>query len=169
MVPNGHGSKKRFKTPKKSRDTADCIRAQKIYSQLPQQLIDLCTQDSWPTIEKLNSLLFTIGYRFEDQQVLEQESDTFNYEQSIYVSGRNPTRVPADGEETGVWHDLFNAFIWITYPEIKKVMNRLQYTDQQKIGFQERTGRQNAGAHFDECGVVVIVPSVKVLEMWGHM
>jgi len=84
------------------------------------------------------------------------------YEQSIYLKGDVQTR-------HNNWHDFFNALIWMRFPEIKKLVNSLQYQDffnQNKIGkVKQRTVIQNQLAHFDECGVIVLSKSKELLNL----
>ena len=79
------------------------------------------------------------------------------YEHRIYTSGQVSTR-------TESWHDLFNALVWMRFPQIKTAMNALHFQafDQQSKG--SRGHLRDALTLFDECGVLVYSRQAGLLE-----
>ena len=74
-----------------------------------------------------------------------------SYEEHAFLTGEVETR-------PGNRHDLFNALIWLAFPQTKAVFNRrhvaaLNVARQQ--GRVERGALRDALTQFDECGVVV--------------
>jgi hypothetical protein len=85
-------------------------------------------------------------YQFVDQDSMQ---DTRYYEEIIYQDKRIPTR-------NNNWHDFFNGFIWLTYPNTKALLNRLHWQDIQMLGHKKRTPRRDRITHFDECGIILL-------------
>jgi hypothetical protein len=82
------------------------------------------------------------------------------YEQFVAAHGTVPTR-------QGSWHDLFNALIWLHYPQFKWAANALQIAESGSHEVDprnKRTAVQSRGAQFDEGGVVVLVDDLTRLE-----
>ncbi|MGE0322020.1 MAG: DUF3025 domain-containing protein [Polyangiaceae bacterium] len=55
------------------------------------------------------------------------------------------------------WHDLFNALVWLHYPQLKLGIHQLQLEDfslRQQPG--KRTGLGDVATQLDECGVLVL-------------
>src|SRR5690606_36267822 len=119
---------------------------------------------SWPTLEAMNAPLAVRGsderegapigragwpLRFvtQDEAML---ADGLHYEQRIAERGQIATR-------NSNWHDLFNALIWLRYPQIKRAMNARQVADIMRVGTRRRTRAQDALTQFDEAGVVLTV------------
>lgn len=78
------------------------------------------------------------------------ESERRYYEAIIAEDSQVPTRENS-------WHDLFNALVWIQFPQTKALLNRLHMEDINLKGAHPRTPRRNRITHFDECGVVIAV------------
>jgi hypothetical protein len=78
------------------------------------------------------------------------------YEHQIYTTGQVSTR-PEN------WHDLFNALVWMQFPNIKTAMNTLHFRalSDQKGG--SRGPLRDALTLFDECGVIVFSSDLKIL------
>lgn len=104
----------------------------------------------WPNADGLNDLKTHLGDlaipRFVCQSQL-NESD-FYYEQIIHQQQIIPTRPNS-------WHDLFNALIWLQFPQTKRLLNQQHVQDIEQHGLSPRTLRRNNLTHFDECGVIL--------------
>lgn len=131
---------------------------------LPDQHPDLNLLNHWlqqtqPGLINLNNQKI----KFVDQ-ALSFPNFEDGYEQRIFLKGEVQTRYN--------WHDFFNALTWMRFPEIKKLVNSLQYRDfvnQHELGkTKQRTVIQNQLAHFDECGVIVLSDSQKLLDLIKH-
>ena len=80
--------------------------------------------------EQLNALLpdgLETGNGQPIRFVPSTELDDSAYEQRIYTTGRVSTR-PDN------WHDLFNALVWVRFPNIKTAMN----TTRKNLNSQEQ-------------------------------
>lgn len=132
--------------------------------ELPDQHPDLDLLNSW--LQKTQPELINLNnqqIKFVEQ-ALSFPNFEDGYEQRIFLKGEVQTRYN--------WHDFFNALTWMRFPEIKKLVNSLQYRDfvsQHKLGkTKQRTLIQNQLAHFDECGVIVLSSSLHLLDMIKH-
>jgi hypothetical protein len=76
------------------------------------------------------------------------------YETEIASTGRVPTRCVGDG----VWHDWFNALVWLAWPATKAALNRGQAKEIARTGSVggRRGARRDALTLFDESGVVLV-------------
>ena len=74
--------------------------------------------------------------------------DDDSYEQRIFTSGKVSTR-PDN------WHDLFNALVWMRFPRIKIVMNKLHHQKFSDKNQGTRGTQRDALTLLDECGVIV--------------
>lgn len=120
---------------------------------------DWMTGPHWPTLAQLNARWPSgVKERFVAQTrgLLE---DGLHYEQRIARDGLIATR-----EEN--WHDLFNAMIWLRYPQLKRALNRQQAADVARLGTRQRSRAQCAQTHFDEAGVVVMLRDPGLLKLW---
>jgi hypothetical protein len=73
------------------------------------------------------------------------------YEPRCYLSGEVSTR--ADN-----WHDLFNAMVWLTFPNTKAILNARHYHAQMEKSVSRNAGRgavRDVNTLFDESGVIV--------------
>lgn len=73
------------------------------------------------------------------------------YEPRIYLKGEVQTRV-------GNWHDLFNALVWLTFPNTKAALNEIHWRELQKErpgAGKKRGAVRDAATQFDESGVIV--------------
>lgn len=128
---------------------------------LPDHHPDLILLNGW--LQKIQPGLINLNnqkIKFVDQALSFPNFDD-GYEQRIFLKGEVQTRYN--------WHDFFNALTWMRFPETKKQVNSLQYRDsisQHKLGkTKQRTVIQNQLAHFDECGVIVLSSSLKLLDL----
>ena len=82
-----------------------------------------------------------------------------SYEERVYWLGEVETR-------PGVWHDAFNAMVWLAFPRSKAALNARHHR-----AFAAAEGARQAGrgalrdslTQFDECGAVV---ACSRLELW---
>lgn len=117
--------------------------------------------EAWPAVDALNALLppgSTVRFAMQDKVLLD---DGLHYEERIAMRGAIATR-PDN------WHDLFNAFIWLRYGEIKRALNARQMSEIARMGRRERSRMQYALTHFDEAGIIVTLPeNTAMLEAWN--
>ena len=106
----------------------------------------------FPLCEQLNSLLANglsshggHAIRFVPSTALDNSA----YEQRIYSTGQISTR-PDN------WHDLFNAMVWMRFPQIKSAMNAQHHQGWAQSSKGSRGELRDALTLFDECGVIVI-------------
>lgn len=79
------------------------------------------------------------------------------YEEAVAL-GQVPTR-----EHN--WHDFFGAVIWWQFPLTKALLNRQHMEDIRQYGVKSRTPRRDRLTHFDECGLVLVVPDQQEVEV----
>jgi hypothetical protein len=79
------------------------------------------------------------------------------YDRFIHETGHIPTRSRS-------WHDLFNACIWTRLPRAKLAVHASQLAEGQLRTGPRRTRRQDWLTHFDECGVVLVSASRRLLD-----
>ena len=82
-----------------------------------------------------------------------------SYEERIYWLGEVETR-------PGVWHDAFNALVWLSFPLAKAALNARHHQAalaQQAAGKKERGALRDALTQFDECGAAVVCSR---LDLW---
>jgi len=85
------------------------------------------------------------------------QADGLAYECRIWESGEVETR-PDN------WHDFFNALVWLTFPRTKIAISASHVRAMTPEG-EARGTRRDALTHFDECGIVVLSSSPKLLEL----
>ncbi|NMH59490.1 DUF3025 domain-containing protein [Alteromonas ponticola] len=112
-----------------------------------------------PSAEELNELAnriaiasdplpkFLANHHFED--------DSRYYEEIICQSHVVPTR-------ENNWHDFFNALVWMQFPRTKRLLSELHQRDIRQYGLNPRTSRRHHITHFDECGIILAVPSGQI-------
>jgi hypothetical protein len=88
-------------------------------------------------------------------------SDLSGYESHIYSTGEIPTR--------NNLHDFFNALMWLQFPKIKQALNRMQYTEIQRMIHTstvaaERGKQRDAATLFDENCAFVISSDLSFLD-----
>jgi hypothetical protein len=117
------------------------------------------TRPGFPDCEQLNSLLptglHTAGgspIRFVNSSELDDDA----YEQRIFTSGQISTR-------PNNWHDLFNALVWMRFPQIKIALNTLHSQGWSESSDGNRGRLRDALTLFDECGVIVFATETTVL------
>jgi hypothetical protein len=131
-------------------------------------------EEKFPSLEDLNSALARRPSPITVQsgaplvfvpQVSGKLPFESQYEPSCYLRGEVPTRC-------GNWHDLFNALVWLTFPEIKAAMNARHYkamtgtvAAEHQTGTSERGGVRDVTTLLDESGVIVVSSSAELLRM----
>lgn len=123
---------------------------------------DLLVAANWPMVDLLNDRMAAvdpgIGFAVQDAALL---ADGEHYETRIARHGRVATR-------TDNWHDLLNALVWLQYAPIKRALNARQVEDIAVAGPRQRTRGQCALTHFDEAGIVVVVPDDALIAAWDR-
>ncbi len=115
--------------------------------------------DGEPTLARLNEAARQRGVMSGGDVPLRfvpPVADAAHYEARIFSSGAVATR---DANA----HDLFNALIWLTFPQTKAVINRLHFLTMRDPGSAGcgplrgslRGPLRDALTQFDECGVIV--------------
>ncbi|WP_233842358.1 DUF3025 domain-containing protein [Dyella sp. 2HG41-7] len=115
----------------------------------------------WPLIDELNARWPINARERFVAQTRELLDDGLHYEERIAQRGLIATR-------EANWHDLFNAMIWLRYPQLKRALNRQQVADVASFGRRERSRAQYAQTHFDEAGVIVTLKDPSLLELWDR-
>ena len=151
----------RFIAPARA-DLDDSVFQHPVFLHLSNVHLQLCQTAQWPEVQGLNSLWplpsnpFSTTYQFVTQETL---NDALHYEQRIAELGAISTR-------SENWHDLFNAFIWLSFPAIKAALNARQCQDIAQVGVKQRTLSQCALTHFDEAGAVIRLSDSALLAHW---
>ena len=119
-------------------------------------LLESC---EWPSVGALAARLpADAPVRFA-AQTRELMADGLHYEQRIAERGVVATR-----EHN--WHDLFNALVWLRFPDLKRALNARQAVEIARMGPKRRSRAQYALTHFDEAGVVVGLRDSSLLALW---
>lgn len=135
-----------------------------VFETLEAQHLALCMQADWPEVERLNNVWHAPQnrqgslFRFVAQESID---DGQHYEQRIYHHAVVATR-------SENWHDLFNAMIWMRYPQIKMALNARQVEDMVAFGTKQRTRSQCAMTHFDEAGAIIRCSDPEMLAAWNE-
>ncbi len=133
-----------------------------VFHYLSEVHLQLCQSQQWPEVHSLNDLwpppenATNSAYHFVAQETL---NDDLHYELRIAKHGDIATR-------SENWHDLFNAFIWLRFPNIKAALNARQCQDIARVGLKQRTRSQCALTHFDEAGAVIRLSDSALLKHW---
>ena len=115
----------------------------------------------WPAIDELNACWPAQAPERFAAQTRELLEDGLHYEERIAKRGLIATRAAN-------WHDLFNAMVWLRYPQLKRALNRQQVAEIAHVGRRERSRPQCAQTHFDEAGVIVLVKDPWLLQLWDR-
>ncbi|WP_432592415.1 DUF3025 domain-containing protein [Stenotrophomonas maltophilia] len=125
-----------------------------------QDVRDLLVGTRWPPIAALDARLSLPGWQLVEQDAA-LLADGLHYEARI-AQGRIATR--ADN-----WHDLFNALVWASHPQLKRALNAQQCRHIEAMPPGQRNRAQAALTQFDETGVIVRVRDDTLLRAWdGH-
>lgn len=107
-----------------------------------------------PDLSRLNAAACERGLMTgsgEPLRFVQPSADSESYEERAYLRGEVATR-------PGNPHDLFNALIWLSFPQAKAALNRRHVAAliaARKQGSIARGPLRDALTQFDECGVVV--------------
>ena len=107
-----------------------------------------------PDISRLNEVARQRGLRTGNGAALRfvvPPEDAEGYEDRAFLCGEIATR-------PGNPHDMFNALIWLSFPQTKAALNRRHVaalTTARRQGSPARGSLRDALTQFDECGVVV--------------
>ncbi len=124
-----------------------------IYSDL-RILLQQHQWNNWPGCSGLMALLdkpVMLASGLPLQMVPQDETlphPQMGYEERIFKTGLISTR-----EQN--WHDLFNAFIWLLFPQTKIILNELHLSELTKQTGKKRTRQRDMMTHFDESGIVI--------------
>lgn len=122
-----------------------------------QDFRDLLDGAAWPSIAALDARLALPGKRLVEQNAA-LLADGLHYEARI-AQGHIATRA-------GNWHDLFNALMWASHPQLKRALNAQQCRHIDAMPPGQRNRAQAALTQFDETGVIVRVRDEAVLAAW---
>ncbi len=79
------------------------------------------------------------------------------YEERVFKTGIISTREQS-------WHDLFNPFIWILFPQTKILLNELHMQELHKQQGKKRTPARDAITHLDESGIIIASTDTQLLQ-----
>ncbi|AWB67667.1 DUF3025 domain-containing protein [Saccharobesus litoralis] len=120
-----------------------------------RNLIGIHQYSAIPSADTLNSLAANFSQFKQLGLTFVPQTENFDWQGQYYEEVINqrkiiPTRL-------NNWHDLFNACIWLLFPQTKRLLNQLHYADIQAQGLKKRTKRRDALTLFDECGIVFAI------------
>lgn len=124
-----------------------------------QDFRDLLDGAAWPPIAALDARLALPGKRLVEQDAA-LLADGLHYEARI-AQGHIATRA-------GNWHDLFNALVWASHPQLKRALNAQQCRHIDAMPPGQRNRAQAALTQFDETGVIVRARDEAVLRAWDR-
>jgi hypothetical protein len=134
-----------------------------VFARMPlaawREFSDLLEAPGWPSIDALAARLpadAPIRFAAQTRELLD---DGLHYERRIAERGVVATR-----ERN--WHDLFNALVWLRFPDLKRALNARQVAEIVCMGPKRRSRAQYALTHFDEAGVVVGLRDPSLLALW---
>jgi hypothetical protein len=116
--------------------------------------------ESFPGCNQLNALLPNDLRSAAGQAIRfvpSNQLDDSAYESRIYSTGQVSTRPNS-------WHDLFNALVWMRFPNLKSAMNALHHRSAPQSGNGKRGMQRDALTLFDESGVIVFSSDTAALE-----
>lgn len=119
--------------------------------------------DNWPGCLGLMALLDKPVWLSSGLQLkMVPQDDTLpcpemGYEERIFKTGMISTR-----EQN--WHDLFNAFIWLLFPQTKIILNELHLSELSIQTGKKRTRQRDIITHFDESGIVIASTDISLLK-----
>jgi len=136
-----------------------CFSESPIIRQLHSLTAPFADFETWPTLEDYQRAFKTRGLDITPVPQSEHiRGFEEQYEPRVFLRGELQTR-------TENWHDFFNAMIWLGYPNTKKVLNKLHYSQasQRPMG-SNRSRLENRITLFDECGALLISDRPQLLE-----
>lgn len=134
-----------------------------VFARMPlaawREFADLLEAPGWPSVDALAARLPTDAPVRFAEQTRGLRADGLHYEQRIAERGVIATR-----ERN--WHDLFNALVWLRFPDLKRVLNARQTAEIARLGPKRRSRAQYALTHFDEAGAIVGLRDPGLLALW---
>ncbi len=114
----------------------------------------------WPELSDLKTLFSLHGMDMTPVAQAEKPACFEDYyEPRIFLKRELQTR-----REN--WHDLFNALVWLRFPQAKSELNKLHYqTAVQRQAKTNRSPQENAITLFDESGIIVISDNAALLQL----
>ncbi len=149
---------------------ADLLNQSPLFTPLQNTLRGLqrITRDRFPTPDDCNQLMAQQGLVITSAsgkpiRFVAPDTDAHEFEQRyeprIYLHGEVQTRENS-------WHDLFNALVWMTFPQTKAALNARHYTEQSSpLVKKNRSAVQDAMTLFDESGVIVISSEARLIDL----
>ncbi|MES2354104.1 MAG: DUF3025 domain-containing protein [Pseudomonadota bacterium] len=142
------------------------LRRSTLFAPLEPAATDLHNLADWPDRDFFNGMLasmtVTSGSGKPLRPVAPQssaESSHPGYDAHCFLTGELETR-----ERN--WHDLFNALVWLTFPQSKAALNARHYHAQQTSRGQNKRGAdRDALTLFDESGVIVVSTEASLLTL----
>jgi len=114
----------------------------------------------WPTIQQYQNIFSE--YSLDVKPVAQaQEINSFEelYESRVFLKKELQTR-------TENWHDFFNAQVWMNFPETKRILNKLHYSESiNRPKGSNRSTLENRITQFDECGAILISTDKEILNL----
>lgn len=120
-----------------------------------QALINRLPDNRFPDCADLNALCHEVRFSFVEAD------DNVDYESYIHQTRQIPTR-------TNNLHDLFNALIWLTFPQSKTAMNALHvdYSKKNKnLPAGQRGSARDVLTLLDESGVILVSRRESLFEL----
>ncbi len=123
--------------------------------------------DSWPDVGVLNDTAHARGKMFVNArgqpirfvpQGGKPERFEDMFEPRIFLGGEVMVRESS-------WHDLFNALVWMTFPDSKAAINARHYASLSAQKGPQRSAVGDALTLFDEDGVVVLSSNPGLLDL----
>lgn len=119
------------------------------------EFADLLPAGRWPRAEQLSALsarrAITVRSGKPLRFVAQDANSPQSYETRIFAHGEVQTRAEN-------WHDLFNALVWLSFPETKAALNARHHAELRMSaarGSKDRGPVRDALTLFDESGVIV--------------
>lgn len=131
-----------------------------IIKQLSSVTTHFSSLKEWPTIDEYKKIFNQYSMQVMPvEQAQHINSFDEQYEPRVFLKNELQTR-------THNWHDFFNALIWLTFPETKKTLNDLHYSQaKNRDKGSNRTLLENRITQFDECGAIIISKNEALLEL----
>ena len=141
---------------------ADFLSKSPVFSDLKLLLQDVHWVD-WPGCSGLMALIkspITLASGLALDMQPQDDALPFpemGYEERVFKTGIISTREQS-------WHDLFNAFIWILFPQTKILLNALHMQELHKQPGKKRTPARDAITHLDESGIIIASTDTEILQ-----
>lgn len=140
--------------------STDVFLTSPIIKQLEKTTQYFAEYKDWPTLENFQKIFSDYALDINPvAQATEINSFEELYEPRVYLKGELQTR-------TENWHDFFNAMVWLNFPETKKTLNKLHFTEATKRPKgSNRSTLENRITQFDECGAILVSTNNELLDL----